>query len=94
MIIADSGIDRDFRHAGKKGYREKLFASFQLSERIPKDNFYRWLKEVLDLHFLYGLTKGFYGESGQKSMDTVIFFKLCLMGYLENSIDDRKLTMP
>ncbi len=76
---------------GKKDYQEKLFASFQLSERIPKDNFYRRLKVVLNLDFLYPLTKGYYGESGQKSIDPVVFFKLCLVGYLENIISDRKL---
>ncbi|AZQ57283.1 IS1182 family transposase [Maribacter sp. MJ134] len=76
---------------GKKGYQEKLFASFQLSERIPKDNFYRRLRGTIDLDFLYRLTKGYYGESGQKSIDPVVFFKLCLVGYLENIISDRKL---
>lgn len=76
---------------GKKDYQEKLFNSFQLSERIPKNNFYRRLKGVLDLHFLYKLTREYYGESGQKSIDPVVFFKLCLVGYLENLISDRKL---
>ena len=28
---------------GKKQYSEKLFTSFQLSDRIPADNFYRRL---------------------------------------------------
>jgi len=76
---------------GKKDYQEKLFAHFQLSERIPKHNFYRRLKAVLDLDFLYPLTKGYYGDSGQKSIDPVVFFKLCLVGYLENIISDRNL---
>jgi transposase len=76
---------------GKKDYQEKLFAHFQLSERIPKHNFYRRLKEVLDLNFLYPLTKQHYGESGQKSIDPIVFFKLCLVGYLENIISDRDL---
>jgi len=76
---------------GKKEYQEKLFAQFQLSERVPKVNFYRNLKEALDLHFLYVLTRPYYGESGQKSIDPVVFFKLCLVGYLENIISDRKL---
>ena len=76
---------------GKKDYQEKLFAHFQLSERIPKHNFYRRLKGVLDLNFLYPLTKKYYGESGQKSIDPVVFFKLCLVGYLENIISDRQL---
>jgi len=34
---------------GKKKYQEKLFTHFQLSDRVPKDNFYRQLNEVLDL---------------------------------------------
>jgi hypothetical protein len=74
---------------GKKDYQEKLFTSFQLSERIPKENFYRRLKEVLDLDFLYKETKQYYGDCGQKSIDPVVFFKLSMVSYLENdcSID-------
>lgn len=76
---------------GKKDYQEKLFNSFQLSERVPENNFYRRLRGAVDLDFLYPLTKGYYGGSGQKSIDPVVFFKLCLVGYLENLISDRKL---
>ena len=76
---------------GKKEYQEKLFSHFQLSDRIPKDNFYRRLKEVLALEFLYALTQQYYGSSGQKSIDPIVFFKLCLVGYLENIINDRVL---
>ena len=76
---------------GKKDYQEKLFVSFRLSDHVPEHNFYRRLKEILDLNFLYALTKPYYGESGQKSIDPVVFFKLCLTGYLENIISDRDL---
>ncbi|MEM9649476.1 MAG: transposase, partial [Bacteroidota bacterium] len=76
---------------GKKDYQEKLFTDFRLSERIPKENFYRQLKGCLHLDFLYPLTKQYYGDSGQKSIDPTVFFKLCLVGYLENIISDRKL---
>ena len=76
---------------GKKEYQEKLFAHFQLSERVPEHNFYRRLKGCLDLEFLYKLTRPYYGESGQKSIDPIVFFKLCLVGYLENIISDRDL---
>ncbi len=62
-----------------------------MSDRIAKTNFYRRLKEVIHLDFLYDSTKKFYGNSGQKSIDPVVFFKLCLVGYLENIISDRKL---
>jgi hypothetical protein len=37
---------------GKKQYTEQLFKTFQLSQRVPEDNFYRRLKELLDLHWL------------------------------------------
>ena len=76
---------------GKKKYQEKLFTSFLLSERVPKQNFYRQLKGVLGLSYLYKLTESYYGSSGQKSIDPLVFFKLCLVGYLENIISDRKL---
>ncbi|MFI0430857.1 transposase [Mariniflexile sp. HMF6888] len=68
-----------------------MFNQFQLSVRVPEHNFYRRLKAVLNLDFLYSQTKGFYGSSGQKSIDPMVFFKLCLVGYLENIISDRKL---
>ena len=76
---------------GKKAYQEKMFTSFQLSEHVPEHNFYRRLKKELELGFLYGRTREFYGESGQKSIDPVVFFKLCLTGYLENLTSDRQL---
>lgn len=76
---------------GKKNYTEKLFLSFQLSDRIPKDNLYRRLRETLDLSFLYKDTKELYGRTGNPSIDPVVFFKLLIMGYLENITSDRKL---
>ncbi len=51
---------------GKKDYQEKLFANFQLSERVPKTNFYRRLKAVLDLHFLYKLTRPFMERANRR----------------------------
>lgn len=76
---------------GKKKYQEQLFTSFQLSEHVPADNFYRRLKDVLDLQWLYGTTKKYYGTEGQQSIDPVVFFKLILIGYLENQPSDRKI---
>lgn len=76
---------------GKKDYQEKLYTNFQLSQRIPKDNFYRRLKEFIDLNFLYKLVEPYYGKEGQKSIDPVVFFKLMLVSYLENITYDRRL---
>ena len=76
---------------GRKNYTEKLFLSFQLSDRIPKENLYRRLRETLDLSFLYKDTKELYGKTGNPSIDPVVFFKLLITGYLENITSDRKL---
>jgi transposase len=76
---------------GKKHYQEKLFNSIQLSDRVPLENFYRRLKSELDLNFLLGLTAPYYGKEGQKSIDPIVFFKLILVGYLENLNSDRKI---
>jgi transposase len=76
---------------GRKDYTEKLFTSFQLSSRVPKENLYRKLLETLDLSFLYKDTKELYGKTGNPSIDPVVFFKLLLTGYLENITSDRKL---
>ena len=76
---------------GKKSYTEKLFTHFQLSDRVPEENLYRRLKGVLDLQWLYKTTKQYYGTEGQQSIDPVVFFKLILIGYLENLNSDRKI---
>lgn len=76
---------------GKKQFSEKLFFNFQLSQRVPPDNFYRRLKGVLNLHWLYKATKKYYGTEGQQSIDPVVFFKLMLIGYLENLGSDRRI---
>lgn len=76
---------------GKKNYQEKLFINFQLSDRVPKDNFYRRLKNLLDLSFVRTQTTEYYGNEGQKSIDPEVFFKLMLIGYIENMNSDRKI---
>lgn len=76
---------------GKKPYTEKLFTHFQLSDRVPAENFYRRLQSILDLHWLYKATKEYYGTEGQQSIDPVVFFKLILIGYLENLGSDRRI---
>ena len=76
---------------GRKVYQEQLFTTFQLSQRVPPTNFYRRLKQALNLNFLYKETKAYYGSCGQKSIDPVVFYKLSLVGYLENIISHRQL---
>ncbi|HEX8332693.1 MAG TPA: IS1182 family transposase [Segetibacter sp.] len=76
---------------GRKQHTEKLFLSFQLSDRVPADNFYRRLKDILDLKWLYKQTAQYYGREGNESIDPTVFFKLMLIGYLENLGSDRRI---
>ena len=46
---------------------------------------------MLDLHWLYRETQSYYGTEGQQSIDPVVFFKLMLIGYLENLGSDRRI---
>lgn len=76
---------------GIKQRSSKLFYQFSLEETIPADHSYRYIEEALDLRFLYKRTRDYYGRDGQKSIDPVVFFKLCLLGYFNNIQGDRGL---
>lgn len=76
---------------GNKTDDQKLFYQFSLGSRIPEDNFYRRLKAALDLSFLKKKAASLYGSCGQQSIDTAVFFKMVLVGYLENIPSDRRL---
>lgn len=76
---------------GKKHYQEKLVTNFQLSNHVPEDNFYRRLKDILPLQWIYKATQKHYGTEGQQSIDPVVFFKLILIGYFENLCSDRRI---
>jgi len=76
---------------GKKIYEPKMIYSVHLDGLVPKGNFYRRLSQELDMQFLYRETEKYYGMEGQESIDPVVFFKICLVGYLNNINSDRKL---
>ena len=76
---------------GKKNFTPQLFVSVNLLDMVPADNFYRKLLTELDLRFIYRATKKYYGKEGQESIDPVVFFKILLVGYLNNINSDRQL---
>jgi transposase len=76
---------------GQKDFHDKLSLCFRLSERVPKHNFYRRLRDLLDWDFLREQTRPVYSHTGQPSLDPVVFFKLVLVGRLENIVSDRRL---
>jgi len=45
----------------------------------------------VDWSFLYQQTQALYSHTGQPSLDPVVFFKLVLVGRLENLVSDRRL---
>ncbi|MGE5354776.1 MAG: transposase [Deltaproteobacteria bacterium] len=58
---------------------------------VPLDNFYRRICDFVDFNFLYKLTAKYYGTEVQESIDPVVFFKVCIVGYLNNITSDRRL---
>ena len=76
---------------GKKLFLDKEVVRFRLSERVRPHNLYRRLAELVDWSFLYAETRGLYSHTGQPSLDPVVFFKLVLVGRLENLVSDRRL---
>ena len=58
---------------------------------LPEDNFYRKLQSELALDFLYKATRKYYEKEGHASIDPVVFFKILLVGYLNNINSDRAL---
>lgn len=64
----------------------------ELYAHIPKKHFYEQLDGVLDLSFVYELTRPLYAERmGRPSLDPVIFFKCMLIGFFENIVYDTEL---
>jgi transposase len=76
---------------GKKHIEPKMLYTITLEQLVPLDNFYRRLKKEIGLNWLYKATEKYYGHEGQESIDPVVFFKICLIGYINNISSDRKL---
>lgn len=76
---------------GRKDIQPKMMYQVNIDMLVPADNFYRKLSQTLDLSFLYKATAKYYGSEGQESIDPVVFFKICLVGYLNNINSDRRL---
>ncbi|PMB43837.1 DDE transposase [Fischerella thermalis CCMEE 5319] len=76
---------------GRKELQPKMLYELHLDRLVPEDNFYRKLSEAINLSFLYKATSKYYGKEGQASIDPVVFFKICLVGYLNNINSDRRL---
>jgi len=49
---------------GQKHFHDKVSTHFRLSERVPKHNFYRRLRDVLDWAFLRQQTRPVYSHTG------------------------------
>ena len=76
---------------GLQKFTPKLFVNFRIDQAVPENNFYKILKRNLDLNFIYKETESVYSHTGRPGLDPVVFFKMLLVGYLENVCTDRAL---
>jgi transposase len=79
------------RMVGKRKQFNKTCPSLIVETYVPKNNFYRQIKPLLKLDFLYQAVAPYYGKCGQKSVDPVVFFKLQLVAHFENICSERAL---
>jgi transposase len=79
---------------GKKPKAERsLFVlPDEINRHIPKTHFYRQLDSLMDLSFVYELTRPLYAVTmGRPSLDPVVFFKCMMVGFFENIVEDTVL---
>ena len=79
---------------GRKSRSERslFIPTDEVYGHIPKKHFYEELDRLLDLSFVYELTKPLYAEKvGRPSLDPAVFFKCMLVGFFENIIYDTEL---
>jgi len=69
----------------------KIFYQCSLEKMVPVNDYYRLLEKALNLDFVYDLCRNLYGNTGNPSLDPIVFFKLSMVGYLENITSDRAL---
>ena len=68
---------------GKRKQFNKTCPSVVIETYVPKNNFYRQIKQLLKSDLLYQAVAPYYGKCGQKSVDPVVFFKLqCILSVL------------
>ena len=76
---------------GLKAVEPKLYYSFSLDAKVPRNHLVRRLAAAVDFEFVRGLVKERYSHTGQPSVDPVVLFKLWLLGYLFNISSERRL---
>ena len=62
-----------------------------LGRRIPKEHLLRKISKALDLGFVRAEVAGFYGSTGNVSVDPVIIVKLMLLLFLDDIRSEREL---
>jgi transposase len=59
---------------------------------IPREHLLRKVDQVLDLSFVYGLTKSYYcANNGRPSIDPILYFKIQFLAYLYNIPSERRI---
>ncbi|MBX2910375.1 MAG: transposase [Chitinophagales bacterium] len=76
---------------GHKKFNPQLFYELSLDGLVPQDNFYRKLNRELEFGFLYSKPKNTMVQKVSQNIDPVVFFKILLVGYLNNINSDRAL---
>ena len=77
---------------GQNDTQQQLFHTVELDSFIPNSHLLKKVNRLIDFNFIYDLTKPLYCDNnGRPSVDSVLFFRMQLIGYLYNIQSDRRL---
>jgi transposase len=83
--------EEDRTMMGQKKFNMKQHHNLCLDDFVKPGNLYRKIDEAIDFSFIYDLSKERYSQTGQPSLDPVVFFKIELVSFLEGIHEDRAL---
>lgn len=68
---------------GIKETKERIEAkNISLDNLVPKDHLIRKIDKAVDLNFIYDKVKNLYSNTGVKSIDPVVLFKIIMIQYI------------
>lgn len=73
------------------GAQDRLFYSFNLDDRVPRDHLLRGIDQVLDLGDLHSHLAPFYSHTGRPSIDPVLMIRMLIVGYCFGIRSERRL---
>ena len=74
---------------GRKDDFQSKLEFIDLNDLVPKNHTLRKINEKIEFSFIYNKMEKYYSKLGSKSLDSVLLFKMLLVGYFFNIDSER-----